>query len=136
FLDENLDGELFRAVCVPAVRVVYELVELNESKLGFYVIKEGISEDFLDQYLKHPSGNLYDMEGGREVTEQMKRQSGLGPLDWSDLKAVAAAAQEPDLNKRWQRLDHVLDLNRFISFMAMEMITCHWDGYCIGRNNF
>jgi hypothetical protein len=20
--------------------------------------------------------------------------------------------------------------------MAMEMITCHWDGYCVGRNNF
>ncbi len=76
------------------------------------------------------------MEGGREVTEQMKRESGRGPLNWSDLKALAAAAQEPDLTQRWQRLDRVLDLDRFLSFMAMEMITCHWDGYCIGRNNF
>jgi len=136
FLNENLAGELFRAAGVPAARVAYALVELNERKLGFYVIKEGISEDFLAQYFKHPNGNLYDMEGGREVTEQMKRQSGLGPLDWSNLKAAAAAAQEPDLTKRWQRLDRVLDLDRFVSFMAMEMITCHWDGYCIGRNNF
>jgi hypothetical protein len=49
---------------------------------------------------------------------------------------VAAAAQETDPIKRWQRLDRVLDLDRFLSFMVMEMMTCHWDGYCVGQNNF
>src|SRR6266704_5304965 len=74
FLNENLAGELFRAAGVPAARVTYALVELNERKLGLYVLKEGISEDFLSLYFRNPKGNLYDMEGGREVTEPMKRQ--------------------------------------------------------------
>src|ERR1051325_231508 len=43
FLNENIAGELFRAAGVPAARVAYALVELNERKLGFYVLKEGIS---------------------------------------------------------------------------------------------
>jgi len=125
YLNENLAGELFRAAGVPAARITYAMVELNDRKLGLYVLKEGISQDFLALYFKKTNGNLYDMEGGREVTEQMKRESGSGPADWADLKAVAAAAQEADLVKRWQRLDQVVELNRFITFMAMEMITCH-----------
>ena len=136
YLNENLAGELFRAAGVPAARVTYAMVELNDRKLGLYVLKEGISEDFLALYFHKTNGNLYDMEGGREVTEHMKRESGKGPDDWSDLKALASAAQEPDFNRRWKRLGEVLDLERFIAFMAMEMITCHWDGYCIGKNNF
>lgn len=136
YLNENLAGEMFRAAGVPAARVTYAMVELNERKLGLYVLKEGITEDFLGLYFKRTDGNVYDMEGGREVTEQMKREAGKGPTDWSDLKALAAAAQEPDLNKRWQRLDETLDLDRFISFMVMELMTCHWDGYSIARNNF
>jgi len=136
YLNENLAGELFRAAGVPAARVTYAMVQLNDRKLGLYVLKEGITEDFLAMYFKNPHGNVYDMEGGREVTEPMKRESGNGPADWSDLKALAAAAQEPDLAKRWEHLNQVLDVDRFISFMAMEAITGHWDGYCNSRNNF
>src|SRR5205085_136422 len=70
------------------------------------------------------------------ITEKLKKDMGDGPNDWSDLKALADAANEPDPVKRWQALDKVLDLNRFVSFMVMEVMTCHWDGYCLGRNNF
>jgi len=66
----------------------------------------------------------------------MKRNSGAGPNDWSDLKALAAAAQERDLTKRWQRLQKVLDLDRFFSFLAMEILIGHRDGYSLARNNF
>src|SRR6185503_10190087 len=30
----------------------------------------------------------------------------------------------------------VLDLDRFVSFVAMEMLTSHWDGYAIHTNNY
>jgi len=33
-------------------------------------------------------------------------------------------------------LEQTLDLDRFISFLAMEMMICHWDGYALNRNNF
>jgi len=70
------------------------------------------------------------------VNEELARDRGEGPADRADLKALADAAQEPDLNRRWQRLGQVLDLNRFLSFMAMEVMAGHRDGYCLAKNNF
>jgi hypothetical protein len=67
----------------------------------------------------------------------MKRNLGRGPKEGqADLDALAAAAQEPDPDRRWQRLAALLDLDRFLSFMALEVMLCHRDGYCLARNNF
>ena len=30
----------------------------------------------------------------------------------------------------------ILDIDNFLKFMAMELMTCHWDGYCNNRNNY
>jgi hypothetical protein len=54
----------------------------------------------------------------------------------SDLKLLAAAAQERDVAKRWERLRSVLDIDRFLSFMAMEIMLCHWDGYTFSQHNY
>src|SRR6185295_16144699 len=37
---------------------------------------------------------------------------------------------------RLHKLEETLDVDRFLSFVAMEMMCSHWDGYTIGRNNF
>lgn len=137
YLNELLAGELFRAANVPATRAAHAMVTLNGKRLqGLYVLKEGFTKDFLAQFFKKTNGNLYDMDPGREITEKLKKDMGDGPNDWSDLKALADAAREPDFSKRWQALDRVLDIDRFVAFMVMEVMTCHWDGYCLGRNNF
>jgi hypothetical protein len=136
YVNELLAGELFRAADVPATRVAHSMVDLNGRKLGLYVLKEGFTKDFLARYFKRTNGNLYDMDPGREITEKLKKDMGDGPDDWSDLKALVDAAREPDLSLRWKRLGKILDLNRFVSFMVMEVMACHWDGYCLGRNNF
>lgn len=136
YLNEWLGGELFRAASVPAPRVAHALVELNGRKLGLYVLKEGFTEDFLALHFRRTDGNLYDTGGGHEVTDAMERNSGAGPNNHADLQALAAAAQEPDLARRWQRLGQTLDVERFVSFMAMEVMTGHRDGYCLARNNF
>lgn len=136
YLNEMLAGEMFRAAGVPATRTAHAMVALNGRQLGLYVLKESFTKDFLAQFFKKTNGNLYDMDPGREITEKLKKDMGDGPDDWSDLKAVAEAAAEPDSSQRWERLDKALDLNSFVSFMVMEVMTCHWDGYCLGRNNF
>lgn len=136
YLNEWLGGELFRAAGVPAPRVAHALVELNGRKLGLYVLKEGFSEEFLALHFRRTDGNLYDTGAGHEVTDAMERNSGAGPNNHADLQALAAAAQEPDLARRWQGLGQTLDVERFISFMALEVMTGHRDGYCLARNNF
>ena len=136
YLNELLGGELFRAAGVPAPRVAHAVVELNGRKLGLYVLKEGFTEDFLALHFHKTNGKLYEPDLGHDADEPLKLVSGDGPDDQADLKTLAAAAHEPDLQKRWERLGQVLDLERFVSFVAMEVMTAHRDGYALARNNF
>jgi hypothetical protein len=136
-LNEQLGAELFRAAGVPAPRVAHARVWLNGRPLGLYVLKEGFTEDFLCGYFRQTDGSLYDPDWGHDVDQPMKLSSGRDSgRDQPDLKALADAAAEPDASRRWERLAQVLDVERFLSFMAMEVMLGHRDGYCLARNNF
>jgi len=137
YMTEAICGEMFRAAGVPAPRVTHARVELNGRDLGLYVLKEGFDRKFLKRYFKNTSGNLY--EGGfiQEINGDVEQRSVVGhPSDRADLKALAAAALEPDLAARMARLTKAVDLERVLSFMAMEIMVWHWDGYCLNRNNY
>jgi hypothetical protein len=131
-LNEKLGGELFRAAGVPAPRVGHALVELNGRRLGLYVLKEGFAEEFLARNFERSDGALYDPGAGGDITSLPHHE---GSRD-AALHRLASAAQEPDATNRWRRLSDVLDLNRFLSFMAMEVLIGHRDGYCLARNNY
>jgi len=136
-VNEKLGSELFQAAGVPAPRVTRALVTLNGRALGLYVLKEGFTEDFLSCHFKTVGGDLYEPEAGHDVDQRFKRNSVAGPsLGRAPLQALAAAASEPDLERRWRRLQATLDTDRFLSFMAMEVMLGHRDGYCLARNNF
>jgi hypothetical protein len=136
FLSEKISRELFDAAGVPAPRAGNATVEFNGRDLGFYVLVEGINKQFLRRHFKDPNGNLYDGHSQSEVTRIMRTNSGENRQEQSRLRALAVAAQEPDLTTRLSSLEQTLDLDRFISFLAMEMMICHWDGYALNRNNF
>ena len=137
YLNELIGGELFRAAGVPAARAGHALVELNGRKLGLYVLKEGFTEDFLALHFRHPKGDLYEPAlDAHDVHEALEKSLGLRPEDRGNLEVLAAAATEPNLVRRWQRLQGSLDIDRFVSFMALEILLGHRDGYCLARNNF
>jgi hypothetical protein len=136
YLNELLGSALFRSAGVPAPRVAQVLVELNGRPLGLYVLKEGFAEEFLGLYFPKANGPLYEPGLGHDADEALHLVCGNGLHGRSALKSLASAAREPDLSKRWQRLQQTLDIERFISFMAMEVMTGHRDGYCLARNNF
>jgi spore coat protein H len=110
---------------------------LNGRSLGLYVLKEGFTEAFLARHFGRADGNLYDTDLGHDVNLPMKRRLGRdSATKQTDLQRLAAAAIESDLSCRWQSLQQSLDIDGFLSFMAMEIMICHWDGYCLGQNNF
>ena len=136
YMTELLCGELFRAAGVPAARTTHARVELNGRDLGLFVLKEGFNKTFLRQYFKNVNGNLFDGGFLREISEPLQKMSGTETNDYGALKALVAAAEEPDLAKRMGRLEQVLDVERFISFIALEVMTWHRDGYAMKRNNY
>jgi hypothetical protein len=99
-----------------------------------YVLVEGINKDFLRRHFKSDSGNLY--EGyTQDIDEDLDQDNG-EDITQSDLRALTRAAREPNGNERWERLGKLMDVDSFISMMAGEILTIHWDGYWINRNNY
>ncbi len=136
YLNELVCGELFLAAGVPAARTSHARVWLNGRDLGFYVLKEGFNKRFLRRHFADPDGNLY--EGGfvQDLDGEPRLQSGNGAPDRADVRALLEACRERDTDRRRQRLEQLVDVDRFLSFAALESITSHWDGYCHNRNNY
>ena len=135
FLSEAIGGEVFRAAGVPAARVTFARVDLNGRDLGLYVLSQTPNRDFLSDFFKKTKGNFYEGKSA-DITEPLHLDSGKSPKDQADLKALVNAAREGDLNQRIKKLGAVLDMDRFLSFLAAEVFAWHRNGYVIGRNNY
>ncbi len=135
-LNEYIGSELFRAGGVPAARVAWATLSLNDRKLGLYVLIEAFETEFLRLFFGSDKGNLY--EGGfvRDVDLDLAKDSGKGPDDLSDLRALRAAANEKDLTNRWEKLQQVMDVDLFTTYAALEVMVADWDGYPLNRNNY
>ena len=137
YCNEQLGSEVFRGAGIPAPRVTRAVVMLNDRRLGLYVLKEGFTEDFLSCYFGKISGNLFEPGEGHDVNQHLKRtRVDAPPQSRKLLESLSDAALEKDLSRRWTRLHTVLDVDRFIRFMALEVMLAHRDGYCLARNNF
>jgi spore coat protein H len=139
YLKEKIGAELFRWAGIAAPRVAHARVSLNERELGLYVLKEGFSEEFMQRNFGNVRGTIYDSDSSnqREGVEQMDVDAGDDNAPGrTRLKELWSAASEPELNKRFERLEKVLDVEAFLKFMAMEVMVCHWDGYAMSENNF
>ncbi len=138
YLNEFIGTALFQAAGLPAARVTHARAQLNGRELGLYVLVEGFDKAFLKHHFGNATGNLYD-GGSRQnenVTRPLERKSGEGQSDYSDLTALISAANEPNPDKRLAKLATILDMDRFYSFLALEIMANSWDGYAINRNNY
>lgn len=134
---ELICGEMFRAAGVPASRVAHAVVFINGKRRGLYYVKEGYDGYFLKAHFNTRKGNFYDGGFLRDIDQPLQvLRSKDDVKDQADLKALLAAAREPDRKVRFDKLEKLLDLDRFISFLALEVITWDWDGYPMNRNNY
>src|SRR4030095_12026026 len=108
---------------------------LNGRELGPYLIVEAANRDFLARHFRSAKGNLYE-GSNNDVEDRLEQDAGNRSGAQTDLKALARGCREPDLAKRWQLLNRRLDVEKFVSFVVMEVLICHRDGYSLDRNNF
>ena len=137
YLSELICGELMRAAGVPASRVGHAVVTINGRVRGLYYVKEGYDAAFLQKHFGNHLGNFYDGGFLRDIDQPLELiHTKKDVADRADLKALVAAVREGDKAKRFQKLDKLLDLDEFISYMAVEAITWDWDGYPFKCNNY
>jgi spore coat protein H len=135
-MNEYLASGLFRSAGVPTPRVAWATVRINERKLGLYVLKEAFETEFLRIYFGSDKGNLY--EGGflRDIDHDPVKESGKGPDDGSDMRALCEAMREKNTTNRWEKLSRLLDVDKFVTYAAISVMLADWDGYPLNRNNY
>jgi spore coat protein H len=136
YLSEKICRELFTAAGVPAPRAAHALLQLNGRSLGLYVLLEGYNKQFLKRHFSNASGNLFDGGFVQDVSEYLSVNCGDNREDHAALSRLIEAASEPDEARRLAKLEEALDVERFLKFVALEALTCHWDGYTMNRNNY
>lgn len=138
FLCEKVARELFIAAGVPVPRAAHALVTLNGRDLGLYVLLEGANKQFLKRYFSNVKGNLYDGGFCQDVNTSLSVNCGDDPDNDDGLKALMAAVRQSmrESKPSYALLEQVLDMDRFLSMVVMEMMLCHWDGYTLNRNNW
>lgn len=136
YMHEILCSDINLAAGVVCARASHARVWINNRDLGFYGLKEGFDKSFLKRHFADNDGNFYDGGFLQDIDANLERDEGKGPDDKADLKALVAACREGDPAKRWVKVDELLDVGNFLKFMALELMCCHWDGYCNNRNNY
>ena len=136
YLHEFVCSTLMGLAGVPAPRVSHARVWLNGRDLGLYVLKESFDQKLVKRHFRDDKGNLYDGGFCHEIDAGLEKDDGKGPDDASDVRALADACRDPDPAARWQRIEERLDIDAFLTFVAMELMVSHWDGYSNNANNY
>jgi len=134
YLNERIGAELFMRASLPAPRVTWAVLEINGEAQGLYVLKEGFTRGFLERHFGRPVGTLYEGSGS-DLGQPMSRDV----FDVEEDRAMSTAALalgESNKDTQWDMLTRAVDMDRFVLFMAMEMLIGHRDGYCLARNNY
>jgi len=138
FLRQCLSYQTFAAAGVPASRCNFARVRINGAELGLYVNVEAVNKDFLRRHYADEDGNLYegtlsDFRAGWTGTFELKTNEAAN--DRADVDALVAALALPDA-QLLAAVEPLVDVDRFLTFWATELLTTHWDGYTGNANNF
>ena len=135
-LSEWLGSELFREAGYPVPRVGHVRLWINDRDLGIYVLREGFDSPFLKRSFQDKNGNLYDGGFVQDIDTALEMDAGDDPDNRSDLVGLATACSQPDPQVRWKEIAARVDIDRFLTFMALERLCGHWDGYTLNMNNY
>ena len=135
-MDELLASEMYLQSGVPTPRATHAIVSVNGRRLGVYVLKGGWDKAFLKSHFSSSKGNLYDGGFVQDIDSNLQRDSGEGEPDWSDLITLRKANNLDSSSDRLTALGQCLDIDRFITLTALQILLDDWDGYARNRNNY
>ena len=136
FVRQCIAYQAFAAAGMIVPRCNFAHVRVNGEDLGIYVNVETIDHHLTKKRYADGTGAIYegtlsDLRPGWTGTFDVK-----GDGDRNDLVPVAQALDIANDASFEAELGTYVDLDRFYTYWAMEMVTNHWDGYANNRNNF
>ena len=133
-----LTYEVFATAGYPAPQCNMANVVVNGQPKGPYVHVEAIRKRFLRRAFGDDTGSLYEGTHTDFVETWLPRwecKTSDTDTSYAPLAGVVQALQKPD-NELVDALSDVLNIDRYITFWALEALVSHLDGYSADRNNF
>ena len=130
--------QVFAVTGSPSPRCNVAKVKVNGKDLGLYVHVEEIKKPFLARHFESADRNLYEgtvSDFTPEFQGTIEKKTNEDAGDWSDIDAVVAVLQDRS-DAALEALAKIVDLDRFLSFWATEVLVGHWDGYAGHHNNY
>jgi CotH protein len=141
-LSQSLAYRLFRAAGMPAPRCNHALLYVNGEYYGLYSNVETEDKTFLARWFSSNDGNLYE-EGGSDLVpgsaSAFELETNDAPSDRRDLEALIDALERATPDDFSETVGQELDLERYLTFAALEALAGGEDGYSYGLgapNNF
>lgn len=137
-LKSSLLFGLFQKAGYPAPRCHLANVSVNGKAFGVYSHLEAVDETFLERAFGNSDGDLYE---GQLVDFYENRLPRWDPKtdktdrNYKRVRALSKALTQEDEGFLEELSEH-LNIDRFITFWAMEFLLSHNDGYTQGKNNF
>jgi spore coat protein CotH len=139
--NEHLAYEVFRRAGVPAPLTAYAQVTINGVDDGIYLLREPIDKDFLERNFGKgaDAGNVYEIENTLDFVRNPEyptlKDEGKNGHVRGDLERFAAAVRATSGATFEHDLAPLLDIDRFVTYVAAEIATSHWDGLTFRNNN-
>lgn len=129
---------LFADAGHPAPRCGLASVSVNGEPLGAYTRVEPVKSRFLRRAFGDDGGSLYEgtlADFDATSVARWEPKTGATDVSLAPLAAVTRALEASDADLV-DALSPVLDIDRFLTFWALEVVSNHGDGYAADRNNF
>lgn len=150
---EALALSIFARMNLPAPRVAFYRLYLNDQYEGLYLAIENIDKPFLQRTFGRDDGYLFehhmaqrfdgeyigdDLSGYRSLFEA---RTNSGESDWAlyePIRALFDAVNSPEDVKGRAELDALVDLRQFVRLLAVEKVMMEVDGLAghFGMHNF
>ncbi len=141
---EHLTMNLYRENNIPVARVNHIKFYINSNYMGLYSSVEQVDSRFLTSRFNNKSGNLYKCTYGADLNNIVEVYND----DVYEIKT------NEDENNREQlenfitflttssdtefetNISSYINIDSYITQLAIEILTGHWDGYSYNKNNF
>jgi len=149
---EYLTYSLFRALDYPAPRTGWSRVHVNDELYGLYINVETWDDVMLDRWFDDAdAGTLWEGSGdfGYGENDDQSKGSPIGPdysinpgeyeegpypPDETVIEAVRALMLQPPTDAAVAELSLYVELDAFLTYMALEAMVMFWDGYQKAHN--
>jgi spore coat protein H len=135
-IHQCLAYETFAKAGIIVPRCNYAHVHVNGKDLGIYVNVETIDHHLTKKRYPDGTGQLYEGTLSDFRSDWLGTFDPKGGGDHSDLLPIAQVLENSPDATLVADLSPYVDVDRYLTFWAMEIITNHWDGYANDHNNF